>query len=73
MSVGMVNNTSKMTTSGALTILDERGDHLYSGVETVFPNPVPVGVNEGFVFELLSTLSGTVHLSGGCLVEEVGG
>jgi hypothetical protein len=69
----LANNTSKATTSGTAVIIDERGDHIYSGVQCDFPERPAVGPSEAFVFELLSTVSGSVSLSGGALVEEIGG
>lgn len=69
----LVNNTTKATTNGTAITLDESGDHIYSGYDNVFPVRTPVGPSESFVFELLSTVTGTVHLSGGVLVEEMGG
>lgn len=69
------NDTSKATTSGAFTIVEESGCHIYAGYDFSYPQgrePV-FGLNEGFVFELLSTVSGTVNLSGGVTVEETGG
>lgn len=68
-----VNNTTKATTSGTASILMERGDHIFSGVDFPFVNPPIVGPSESFVFELLSTVTGTVSLSGGIDVEEMGG
>lgn len=69
-----VNDTSKATTSGAFTILEETGCHIYAGYDYTWPQDARPTVNlaGGFVFELLSTVSGTVHLSGGIRVEEVG-
>lgn len=69
----LVNNTTKATTSGTAVKLDEHGDHIYSGYDYTFPYPPTIGPTESFVFELLSTPAGTVHLSGGCVVEEQGG
>jgi len=69
----LANNTTKATTNGTAVVWDERGDHIYSGVESSFPERPPIGPSESFVFELLSTVSGTVHLSGGVLVDEIGG
>jgi hypothetical protein len=69
------NDTTKGTTSGAFTIVEETGCHIYAGYDFSYPQgrePV-FGGAEGFVFELLSTVSGTVHLSGGVTVEETGG
>lgn len=69
------NDTSKATTSGTAATLEETGCHIYAGYDFSYPQgrePV-IGGGEGFVFELLSTVSGTVHLSGGVTVEETGG
>jgi len=67
------NNTSKATTSGTAAILEENACNVFSGYDYMFPRPPVVGPSEAFVFELLSTVTGTVHLSGGCIVEEMGG
>ena len=68
------NNTTPATTNGTALILGERGDHIYAGAEFTFPSGKPiVGPSESFVFELLSTVSGTVNMSGGVEVEESGG
>lgn len=68
-----VNDTTKTTTSGTATTLEENGCHLYQGFDKTFARPPIVGPSEAFVFELLSTVSGTVHMSGGVEVEEMGG
>jgi len=69
------NDTSKSTTSGTALILEEIGAHIYSGYDFTYPQDArpTVGPSEAFVFELLSTVSGTVHMSGGITVEEHGG
>lgn len=70
-----INDTTKGTTSGAFTIVEENGCHIYQGYDYSWPQgrePI-IGPTEGFVFELLSTVSGTVHLSGGLTLEETGG
>jgi hypothetical protein len=67
------NNTTKATTSGTAAVLYEGGGHLYQGDSFNFPDPPPIGPSEAFVYELLSTVSGTVHLSGGVEFEEIGG
>jgi hypothetical protein len=67
------NDTSKATTSGAFTTIFDTGVHLFNGYDDETDVPNPIGPNEGYVFELLSTPSGTVHLSGGVTVEEIGG
>jgi len=69
----LANNTTKATSSGTAIVADESGDHIYSGYDNTFAVRSPIGPNEAFVFELLSTVSGTVHLSGGVTVEEIGG
>ncbi len=66
------NDTSKTTTNGTAEIVDEDGSHLYGGYSYSFPAPPLVGPTSAFVFELLSTVSGTVHLSGRVEVEELG-
>jgi hypothetical protein len=69
----LANNTTKATTSGTAIVLDQAGVHIFSGYDMPFLNRPPIGPSESFVFELLSTVSGTVHLSGGVEVEEMGG
>jgi hypothetical protein len=73
------NNTSKATTSGTALTNHESGGHLYNGefkqwatMQNVAAG-IPVGPSEGWVYELLSVTSGTVHLSGYCRIAEVGG
>ena len=69
------NNTSKATTSGTASVLYENGLHAYQGDNWSYPGDgrPTVGPSESFVYELLSTVSGTVNLSGGVEVEESGG
>jgi hypothetical protein len=67
------NDTTQGTTSGAFTSLMQFGVHIYAGLDFKFPYPIPVGLNEGFIFELLSTVTGTVHMSGGIEFTEEGG
>lgn len=69
----LANDTVKATTNGTATILEENSCNIFAGYDYAFPRPPIVGPSEAFVFELLSTVSGTVHLSGGVLVEESGG
>jgi hypothetical protein len=69
----LANSTTKATTSGTAVILEEDGCHIYSGLDKAALSPPYIGPSEAFVFELLSTVSGTVHLSGGVEVEETGG
>ena len=67
-----VNDTVKATTSGTAVTNYENGAHIYSGDDHVFPNPPIVGSTSAFVFEMLSIPNGTVNLSGGVEVEEIG-
>lgn len=66
------NDTTQATTSGAFTDWFPTGGHNYAGFDSPFPRPFVFGLNEGFVFELLSTVSGTCNYSGGVEVEESG-
>lgn len=69
------NNTTQATTNGTAIVLEEGGDHIYNPYEKVFPQKTPptIGPSESFVFELLSTVTGTVNMSGGIEIEECGG
>jgi len=69
------NNTSQATTNGTAVKLYENGCHLYQGDRYRFPDAErpPIGPSEAFVWELLSTVSGTVHMSGYVKFGEVGG
>lgn len=73
------NNTTKATSSGTPVVLHEAGFHVYNGFDETFDydaNPVaspPIGPGEAWVLELLSTPSGTLHLSGTVWLEETGG
>lgn len=69
----LANNTTKATTSGTAIVLHETGVHIYNGFDEDHDAPPVIGPSESYVFELLSTVSGTVHLSGGVLIEEIGG
>lgn len=68
----LTNNTGKATTSGTAVVVEENGCHISAGYEFQFSRPPTIAVNQSFVFELLSTVTGTVHLSGGVTVEEIG-
>lgn len=70
-----VNDTTKASSSGTATIMEETGVHIYAGYDFTYPQDArpTIGPSEAFVFELLSTVSGTVALSGGVTVEETGG
>ncbi len=69
-----VNDTTPATTSGSFVDLVPGGCHNFAGFDFTWrPGAEPVfGLNEGVVFELLSTVTGTCNFSGGAEVEEVG-
>ena len=67
-----VNDTSKTTSSGTVRIVEENGSHLFAGYALSFPAPPIVEPTAAYVFELLSTVSGSITLSGGVEVEEIG-
>ena len=69
------NDTAKATTSGAFTTADEQSCHIFNGYDSAIQGAPPIDIQAngaGFVWELLSTVSGTVHLSGGVDFEEFG-
>lgn len=66
------NDTSKTSSSGTVRIVEENGSHLFAGYALSFPAPPIVEVSVAYVFELLSTVSGSITLSGGVEVEEIG-
>lgn len=66
------NNTSKATTSGTAVTLNEMGVHIFNGYDEICLKPPVINPSTAYVFELLSTVSVTVHLSGGVLFEEIG-
>ena len=68
--VGRVNDTTKATGTPDWTY--EFGCYLYTGADLVFSDAPVCNGNDGFVFELLSTVSTAVILSGGLLFEEIG-
>ena len=68
----LANNTTKATTSGTAAVLNENGYHVHGSFDWFFPIHPLVGPSQSFVFELLSTPSGTLNLSGGAEVEEAG-
>jgi hypothetical protein len=69
----LINNTTKATTGGTALVLEDNACNIFAGYDYMFPYPPDIGPSESFVFELLSTVTGTVHLSGGVVVEEIGG
>ena len=68
------NSTVAATTSGAFTDRTPAGGHNFQGFDYTWPKgeEIVFGLNEGVVFELLSTVSGTCNFSGGATVEETG-
>ncbi len=66
------NDTTPATTSGSFVNLVPQGVHNYAGWDWPLKNPLVCGLNEGIVFELLSTVTGTCAFSGGVEVEESG-
>lgn len=67
------NDTVKATTAGAFTNLVSSGGHNYGGFAFNFGKDGPVfGPDQGIVFELLSTVTGTCAFSGGAEVVEWG-
>ena len=68
------NDTTKAT-SGSPTIVWEGSCWLYQGCDVIFDSPIPIiyaGDAIAFVFELLSTPTGSPTLSGGIQFEEAG-
>jgi hypothetical protein len=70
----VANATTPSTTSGAFTDRTPAGGHNYAGFDFSWPKgeEIVFGLNEGVIFELLSTVSGTCNFSGGMTVEESG-
>lgn len=66
------NSTTQATTSGTAVVLHTEGVHIFNGYDDIFDEPPTVAPAQSYVFELLSTVSGTVNLSGGVEVEEIG-
>lgn len=66
------NNTTQATTSGSTSVVDVDGPNVFGGYDNAFLRPPTVASGQSFVFELLAAPSGTVHLSGGVTVEEIG-
>lgn len=67
------NDTTKATTSGTAVILEENSANVFAGWDFMWPTPPPVGPSQAFVMELITAPSGTLTLSGGIEVEEIGG
>ena len=62
-----INDTTGATTSGAFTVVDTQGVHIFNGFDSgdLTLTPVIIPINGGFTFRLLSTVTGTVAMSGG--------
>ena len=68
----LANNTTPATTNGTAVVEYATGCHIFNGFDDIHDDPPTVGPTSSYVFELLSTVTGTVHLSGGVEVEEIG-
>lgn len=68
----LANSTTKATTNGTPVNKGEWGVNVFSGFDEEFGRPISVLPSQSYVFELLSTPSGTLHLSGFVEVEENG-
>jgi hypothetical protein len=66
------NNTAQATTNGTAVVIYATGVHIFNGFDDIHDEPPTLADAQSYVFELLSTVSGTVHLSGGVEVEEIG-
>ncbi len=66
------NDTTPGTTSASFKVIMSQGVHNYAGLDWPFKNPPLFPLLGGFVFELLSTVSGTCAFSGGLEFEESG-
>jgi len=68
-----INDTTKAITSGAFRDIAPDGGHNYGAYVFNFGKDGPVfGPDQGAVFELLSTVSGSCDFSGGMDVTEIG-
>jgi hypothetical protein len=71
----LINSTTKATTSGTAVITWLGSTHLYAAHLWDYEQAdqhIFVPPSTAWVFELLSTVSGTVNLSGGIEIEELG-
>lgn len=68
----LANSTTQATTNGTAVVIYATGCHVYNGFDDVHDEPPTVIPTASYVFELLGAPSGTVHLSGGVEVEEIG-
>jgi hypothetical protein len=68
------NNTTQASSSGTEVTLDVWGKHIFEGLDHIYPlgtEPV-VNPSTSVVLELLAAPTGTTHLSGEAVVEEIG-
>lgn len=70
----VANATTPSTTSGSFVDITPTGGHNYAGFDFTWPKGEEpcFGLNEGVIFELNSTVTGTCNFSGGAVVEETG-
>lgn len=69
----LTRNTTPASTNGTAVIVDEGGAHIYNGYEQQPEEPIEIAPAQSFVFELTSaTIQGTVKVSVGAEVEEIG-
>lgn len=66
------NDTTPATTSGAFVDINADGGHNYGGFDKTWKDGPYFGLNEGVIFELNSTVTGTCNFSGGAEVVETG-
>lgn len=69
---GRKNDTTPATSSGTAVTIHAAGVHIYAGEDYTFPAPPLAGLNQQFSYGLLSTVTGTVHLSAQLEFEELG-
>lgn len=67
------NDTSQMTNAGSQQFAGNWGCNIKQGLDIVFSTPVEVAADEGFAFRLTQAPGAAIHLSGGILVEQIGG
>jgi hypothetical protein len=68
----LANSTTPASTNATAVVLATMGCHVFNGFDDIHDDPPTVAPSQSYVFELLSTVTGTVHLSGGVEVEEIG-
>jgi len=68
----LVNSTGVATSNATAVTLYATGVHIFNGFDDIHDDPPIIVPSTSYVFGLLSTVTGTVHLSGGVEVEEIG-